>query len=60
MSTTYQSYFLLESTVLVAMAASLLQSIVASDLKLAPKLAPSVEFPYCEVGGKLCIYNDGI
>jgi hypothetical protein len=60
-STTHHPYFLLESTVLVAIAASLLQSIVASDLKLAPKLAPSTEFPYREVGGKFsnCIYNDG-
>lgn len=60
MSTTHNPYFLLESTVLVAITASLLQSIVASDLKLVPKLAPSTEFPYREVGGKFCIYNDGI
>ena len=60
MSTTYHSYFLLKSTVLVAVNASLLQLIVVSDLKLAPKLALSTEFPYREVGGKYCINNDGI
>jgi hypothetical protein len=58
MSTTQHPYFLLESTVLVAVTASLLQSIAASDLKLAPKLVPSTEFPYREVGGKFCIIRN--
>jgi hypothetical protein len=41
MSTMHHSYFLLQSTFLVAITASLLQSIVASDLKLAPSISRS-------------------
>jgi len=45
-------FYLLQSTVLVALAASLLQSLTVSDLKSVPKFTPSKEYPYCEASGK--------
>ena len=48
-------FYLLESTVLVALAASLFQSLTISDLKNVPKLAPTKEYPYRQGSGKLFI-----
>ena len=39
-------FYLLQSTVLVALMASLFQSLTVSDLKMVPKLAPTKEYPY--------------
>jgi hypothetical protein len=46
-------FYLLESTVLVALAASLFQTLETSDLKSIPKMAPTLEFPYREASDKL-------
>ena len=45
-------FYLLQSTVLVALTASLFQSLSLSDLKSVPKLAPTKEYPYREASGK--------
>ncbi|KAF8810813.1 hypothetical protein BYT27DRAFT_7221830 [Phlegmacium glaucopus] len=42
-------FYLLQSTVLVALTASLFQSLTISDLKSVPKLTPTKEYPYCKV-----------
>lgn len=44
-------FYLLESSVLVALAAGLLAKLLISDLKEAPKIAPLSYFPYREPGG---------
>ena len=44
-------FYLLESTVLVALAASIFQTLEDSDLKSIPKMAPTLEFPYREGSG---------
>ncbi|KAF8155871.1 hypothetical protein B0H34DRAFT_798966 [Crassisporium funariophilum] len=41
-------FYLFQSTVLVALTASLFQSLMSSHLKGVPKLAPTKEFPYRE------------
>ena len=46
-------FYLLESTVLVAFAASIFQTLDDSDLKSIPKMAPTLEFPYCEASGNV-------
>ena len=48
-------FYLLESTVLVALAASLFQSLTVSDLKNVPKLALTKEYPYRQGSGRLFI-----
>jgi hypothetical protein len=45
-------FYLLQSTVLVALTASLFQSLSLSDLKSVPKLAPTKEYPYREASGE--------
>jgi hypothetical protein len=45
-------FYLLQSTFLVALTASLFQSLTISDLKNVPKLAQTKEFPYHEASGK--------
>jgi hypothetical protein len=45
-------FYLLESTVLVALTASLFQSLNISDLKNVPKLAPTKEYPYRQGSGE--------
>jgi hypothetical protein len=45
-------FYLLQSTVLVALTASLFQSLTMSDLKMVPKLAPTNEYPYRQGSGK--------
>jgi hypothetical protein len=44
-------FYLLQSTILVALTASLSQSLTISDLKNVPKIAPLKEYPYCEASG---------
>jgi hypothetical protein len=46
-------FYLLQSTVLIALAASLFQSLTVSDLKNVPKIALLKEYPYHEASGKL-------
>ena len=48
-------FYLLESTVLVALTASIFQSLTVSDLKMVPKLAPTKEYPYRQNSGELSI-----
>ena len=45
-------FYLLQSTVLVALTASLFQSLTVSDLKMVPKLAPTKEYPYRQGSGE--------
>ena len=45
-------FYLLQSTVLVALTASLFQSLTVSNLKAIPKLAPMTEYPYRESSGE--------
>jgi len=45
-------FYLLQSTVLVAITASLFQSLTISDLKNVPKLAVSKEYPYREASSQ--------
>jgi len=52
--TTGLPFYLLESAVLVALTASLFQSLAASNLKHVPKLLPSNEYPYREASGMAC------
>lgn len=48
-------FYLLQSTVLVALAASLFQSLSVSDFKMVPKLAPTQEYPYHQGSGESAI-----
>jgi len=48
-------FYLLQSTVLVALTASLFQSLTVSDLKTVPKLAPTKEYPYRQGSGESSI-----
>jgi hypothetical protein len=48
-------FYLLQSTVLVALTASLFQSLTVSNLKAVPKLAPTKEYPYRQSSGKCLI-----
>jgi len=48
-------FYLLQSTVLVALTTSLFQSLTMSDLKTVPKLALTKEYPYCQGSGELSI-----
>jgi hypothetical protein len=45
-------FYLLQSTVLVALTASLFQGLTVSNLKTVPKLAPTTEYPYRQGSGK--------
>jgi hypothetical protein len=45
-------FYLFQSTVLVALTASVFQSLTISDLKNVPKLAASKEYPYREASGQ--------
>jgi len=45
-------FYLLQSTVLVTLTASLFQSLTVSDLKSVPKFMPSKEYPYREASGE--------
>ena len=45
-------FYLLQSTVLVALTASLFQGLTVSNLKTVPKLAPTAEYPYRQGSGK--------
>jgi len=45
-------FYLMQSTVLVALTASLFQNITISNLKNVPKLAPTKEYPYRQGSGK--------
>ncbi|KAF8161442.1 hypothetical protein B0H34DRAFT_673382 [Crassisporium funariophilum] len=47
-------FYLLQSTVLVALSASLFQGLAVSDLKNVPKLKPTQEYPYREASGSAC------
>jgi hypothetical protein len=46
------SFYLLQSTVLVALTASLFQSLTVSKLKAVPKLASAKEYPYRQGSGE--------
>ena len=48
-------FYPLQSTVLVALTASLFQRLTVSDLKTVPKLAPTKEYPYRQGSGKSSI-----
>ena len=48
-------FYLLQSTFLVALTASLFQSLTVSDLKTVPKLAPTKEYPYRQGSGESSI-----
>ena len=45
-------FYLLQSTVLVALTASLFQGLTMSNLKTVPKLVPTTEYPYRQGSGK--------
>ena len=45
-------FYLLQSTVLVALTASLFQGLTVSNLKTVAKLAPTTEYPYRQGSGK--------
>jgi hypothetical protein len=45
-------FYLLQSTVLVALTASLFQSLTMSNLKTVPKLALTIEYPYRQGSGE--------
>jgi predicted membrane channel-forming protein YqfA (hemolysin III family) len=45
-------FYLLQSTVLVALTASLFQGLTILNLKTVPKLAPTTEYPYRQGSGK--------
>jgi len=45
-------FYLLQSTVLVALTASLFQSLTMSSLKAVPNLAPTKEYPYHQGSGE--------
>ena len=45
-------FYLLQSTVLVALMASLFQSLTMSDLKMVPKFVPTNEYPYRQGSGE--------
>ena len=45
-------FYLLQSTVLVALMASLFQGLTVSNLKTVPKLALTTEYPYCQGSGE--------
>jgi hypothetical protein len=45
-------FYLLQSTVLVALTASLFQGLTVSNLKTVPNLAPTTEYPYRQGSGK--------
>jgi len=45
-------FYLFESTVIVALTASIFQSLTASDLKKVPKLAMTKEYPYRATSGE--------
>jgi hypothetical protein len=47
-------FYLLESAVLMALTASLFQSLTVSYLKHIPKLSSSKEYPYCKASGMAC------
>src|SRR5271168_704608 len=47
-------FYLLESAVLVALSASLFQSLTISYLRRVPKFSPSKEYPYREASGRAC------
>ena len=44
-------WYLFQSTVLVALAASIFQQLTISNLKNVPKLTPSNKYPYHETSG---------
>ena len=48
-------FYLLQSTLLVALTANLFQSFTVSDLKTMPKLALTKEYPYCQGFGESSI-----
>jgi len=54
-------FYLLQSTFLVALTASLFQSLTVSDLKNVPRFAQTKEYPYREASG-MCIImgNSGL
>ena len=45
-------FYLLQSTVLVALTASLFQSLTVSNLKAVPKLVPTMDYPYRQRSGE--------
>ncbi|KAF8159962.1 hypothetical protein B0H34DRAFT_674235 [Crassisporium funariophilum] len=47
-------WYLFQSTVLVALVASVFQQLLASNVKNVPKFSPTIEYPYCEVSGSAC------
>ena len=47
-------FYLVETPMLMALTASLFQSLMGSYLKSVPKNAPSKEYPYREASGKAC------
>ncbi|KAF8159901.1 hypothetical protein B0H34DRAFT_843620 [Crassisporium funariophilum] len=57
MSTTHlrMPFYLLQSTFLVALTASLYQSLTVSDLKNVPKFTQTKEYPYREASGAQCL-----
>ena len=55
-STTHTKFpfYLLQSSVLVALTASIFRSLTSSHLKSVPKITPSLEYPYREASGRAC------
>ncbi|KAF8962782.1 hypothetical protein BDZ97DRAFT_2020851, partial [Flammula alnicola] len=51
-------WYLFESSVLVALAASLTQELTVSQLKSIPKFGPTRDFPYLEASGRACFLCD--
>ncbi|KJA25396.1 hypothetical protein HYPSUDRAFT_53262 [Hypholoma sublateritium FD-334 SS-4] len=60
LSTTHTDipWYMFQSSVLVALVASLMQDLSVSQLKSIPKYAPSSDFPYREASGHACFLGD--
>ena len=50
-------WYLFQSSVLVALAASIFQQLTVSNLKNIPKLTPFKEYPYREASGEWFLYQ---
>jgi len=50
-------FFLFQSSILVALTASIFRSLTISHLKSVPKIAPNQEYPYREVSGESITYR---
>jgi len=48
-------FYLFQSPVLIALAASVFQGLMVSDLKSVPKMAPTTVYPYREASGNIFV-----